>query len=93
MVRCEKVETVGEKILGSVREAVLGFSRDDAGVEQVGQIAVEGDFSEANDDADSRQGFDFTGQMGGTVADFLGLGFVAGRGRSERRNRSRRGEV
>jgi hypothetical protein len=83
MVGGEKMEAVGQKILRTVGEAVLGFSSDDAGVEQVGEIAVESDLSKANDDADARQGFNFLGEVGGTVANLLGLGLVAGRGTAD----------
>jgi hypothetical protein len=74
------MQTVGEKILGPMGEAVLGFAGDDAGLEQEGQVAVEGDLSEADDDADARQSLDLAGKVGGAVANLLGEGFVAGRG-------------
>ena len=58
---------------------------NDAGVEQVGEIAVEGDLSEADDDADARQGLDFGGKVGGAVANLLGERLVAGRGAADDR--------
>ncbi len=76
----EKMQAVGQAILGAVGEAVFGFALDDAGVEQVGEIAVEGDLSEADDDTDAREGLNFVGEVGGAVANLLGLGLVAGRG-------------
>ena len=81
----EEMQAVGKTILGAVGEAVLGFAGDDAGVEQVGEIAVEGDLSEADDDADARQGLDLGGEMGGAVANLLGEGLVAGRGAADDR--------
>ena len=66
-------------------EAVLGFASDDAGVEQIGQIAVECDLSEADDDADAGEGLDFVGQMGGAVANLLRERLVAGRGAADDR--------
>jgi hypothetical protein len=79
----EKMRAIREEVLGTVGEAVLGFAADDAGVEQVGEIAVEGDLSQADDDTDARQGLDLSGQMGGAVANLLGEGLVAGRGAAD----------
>jgi hypothetical protein len=69
--------------LGAVGEAVLGFAADDAGVEQIGEIAIEGDLSQADDDTDAWQGMDFSGQMGGAVANLLGERLVAGWGAAD----------
>lgn len=77
------MQAVGEKILGTVGEAVLGFAGDDAGVEQVSQISVEGYFSKTHDDTNARQGLNFGGQMGGAVANLLGKGLVTGRGAAD----------
>ena len=77
------MQVVGENIFGAVGEAVVGFARDDACVQQEGEIAVEGDLSEADDDADTRQGLDFSGEMGAAVANLLGEGLVAGRGAAD----------
>ena len=74
------MKAIGEKILGAVGEAVFGFVRDDVCVQQEGEIAVEGDLSEADDDSDTRQRLDFSGKMGAAVANLLGEGLVAGRG-------------
>jgi len=79
------MEAVRKIVVGAVGEAVVGFARDDAGVEKVGEVAVEGDLTEADDDADARQGLDFLGEVGGAVADLLGLRLVAGRGASNDR--------
>jgi hypothetical protein len=80
MISGEKMQTVGEKILGTVGEAVLGLAGDDAGFEQEGQVTIEGDLSEADDDTDARQGLDFGGEVRGAVADLLGERLVARRG-------------
>jgi len=80
MVCGEQVQAVGEKRVSAVGEAVVGFASDDAGFEQEGQIAVEGDLSQADYDADSRESLDLIGKMGGAVADLLGEWLVAGRG-------------
>ncbi len=74
------MQAVGEKIFGAVGEAVLGLAGDDAGFEQEGEVAIEGDLSEADDDTDARQGVNFSGKVGGAVADLLGARLVAGRG-------------
>ena len=74
------MQAVGKTIVGAVGEAVLGFAGDDAGLEQVGEIAVEGDLSQADDDADARQGVNLVGEVAGAVANLLRVGLVAGRG-------------
>ena len=74
------MEAVGKIVVGAVGEAVVGFARDDAGVEKVGEIAVEGDLTKADDDTDARQGVNLVGEVGGAVANLLGVGLVAGRG-------------
>ncbi len=71
------MQAVGKTIVGAVGEAVLGFALDDAGVEQVGEIAVESDLSEADDDTDARQRLDFSGKMSAAVANLLGQRLVA----------------
>jgi len=74
------MQAVGEKIVCSVGEAVLGFAVDDAGLEQKRKIAVEGDLSEADDDADAREGLDLGGEVCAAVANLLRVGLVSGRG-------------
>lgn len=83
MVRGEQMQAVGQKIVSAMREAVLGFSCDDAGLEEKGEIAVEGDLSEADDDANARESLNLIGEMGAAVANLLGLGLVAGRGAAD----------
>jgi hypothetical protein len=73
------MQTVGEKILGSVGEVVFRFASDDSGMQEVRKIGVEGDLSEACDNANARQSLNLCGQMGGAVADLLRKGFIAGR--------------
>jgi hypothetical protein len=80
VVRGEKMKAIGETIVGAVGEAVFRFACDDACVQQEGEIAVEGDLSEADDDLDTRQRLDFSGKMGAAVANLLGEGLIAGRG-------------
>jgi len=80
MISGEKMQTVGEEILGAVGEAILGPAGDDAGFEQEGQVTIEGDLSEADDDTDARQGLNFSGKVVGAVTYLLGERFVAGRG-------------
>jgi hypothetical protein len=80
MVGGEKMRAIGKLVVGAVGKAVFGFSGDDAGVEEMGEIAVEGDLSQADDDTDARQGVNFLSEVSGAVADLLGLRLVAGRG-------------
>ncbi len=78
------MQAVGEKILGSVGEAVFRFASDNSGMQEVRKIGVEGDLSEADDDANARQSLNLGGQMGGAVADLLRKGFIAGRCATDR---------
>jgi hypothetical protein len=77
------MEAAGEKIVRSVSEAVGGFAGDDAGLQEVGQVAVEGDLSQADDDADAGESFDFAGEVSAAVANLLRGGLVAGRGAAD----------
>ena len=77
------MEAVREQILGSVSETILRLALDGAGLEQIGEVAVESNLSEADDDADARQGLDLGGKMRGAVAEFLREGFVAGWGAAD----------
>lgn len=79
MICGEKMESVGKKILSAMRETIVGFACDDASVQQIGHVAVEGDLSQTDDDADTRERLNFIGQMDSAVANLLGLGFVARR--------------
>jgi hypothetical protein len=45
MVAAEEAQAVGQDIFGAVGEFVVGPACNDAGVEQMGEIAVPGDFS------------------------------------------------
>ncbi len=83
MVAGEQAKTVGQGVFGSVGKGVFGFSRDDAGLQEIGEVAVEGDLSEADDDADSCECFDLGGEICGAVADLLRGGLVAGRGAAD----------
>ena len=76
----QKMQSIWKQIVCAVREAVFGFSSDGAGVQQMREVAIEGDLPEADDDADARQGLDFVGEMAGAVANLLWLGLVSGRG-------------
>ncbi len=77
------MEAVWKQVLGSVGETILGFASDGAGLKQVGEVAVEGNLSEADHNADARQGFDFGGEVRSAVAEFLREGLVAGWGAAD----------
>src|ERR1700744_5516866 len=70
------MKTVGEKILGAMGKAVVGFAGDDTSVKQVGKVAVKGDLPETYDNADARERLNFIGQMDSTVANFLRKRFI-----------------
>jgi hypothetical protein len=83
MICGEKMEAVGKKILGTMGETVVGFACDDASVQQIGHVAVEGYLSQTDNDANTRESLNFIGQMDSAVANLLGLGFVAGWGTAD----------
>src|SRR5947209_745065 len=83
MIAAQKVETVRKLIDGSVRELEGGFALDDALVEEIGEIAIEGDLAERDHDAKARELADFSGEVPAAGANLLGGGFVAGRGAAD----------
>jgi hypothetical protein len=85
VVRGQKVKVVGEKVIRSVAEAVGRFAGDDASMQKVREVAVEGDLSETDDDADAWERLDFAGEVGGAVANLLRLRLVTGRGATDDR--------
>jgi len=72
------MQAVGEKILRPMREVILGFASNDAGMKQVGKVSIESDLSKTNDHADTWQRLNLAGEMGGAVANLLGQRLVAG---------------
>jgi hypothetical protein len=83
VIGSEEMETVREQILGSVGKTIFRFANNDAGLEQVGEVAVEGDLSEGDYDTDAWQGLDLGGEVRGAVAEFLWERLVAGRGAAD----------
>ena len=73
------MQTVWKKVICSVAEAIGRFACDDTGEQKMREIPVEGDLSKTDDDANTRQGLDLSGEMGGTVAYLLRLRFIVGR--------------
>jgi hypothetical protein len=72
------MQAVGQDVFGSVGEAVIGPAGDDASMEQVGEVAVPGDLSKADDDTDTRECGDFGSEVFRTVSDLLGERLVSG---------------
>jgi hypothetical protein len=85
MIAAEQGDVVGQLVLGSVAEGEGGATLDDTFVEEMRKVSVPGDLAEADDDADFGQRCDLCGEVGGTVADLLRRGFVAGRGAADDR--------
>lgn len=79
----QQMEPVGKQIVRTMREAVLGFAGNDAGVEQMREIPVEGDLAQADNDANPWQGTHLGGEMFGAVAYLLRLGLISGRGAAD----------
>ena len=71
------MQSVGQQIVGAVREGILGFAPNDAGVEEVREVAIEGNSAEADDDADAGQGLNLAGQVSSAIADLLRQGLVS----------------
>jgi hypothetical protein len=53
MVAAEEMEAIGQDVVGAVGETVVGASGYDSCVEQVGEVAIPGDFAEADNDPDA----------------------------------------
>ena len=79
VVAAEESEAARECVLGAVAECVVGAAVDLAAQQEVGEEAVPGDLSKANDDANFWQRFDLGGEMGCAVTNFLGRWLVSGR--------------
>ncbi len=80
MIAGKQVQSVRQLVLDRMTETVCGFSGDDSGVEQISQVAIEGNLAEADDDPDTRQGLHLVGEVLGTVTDLLRERLISGRG-------------
>jgi len=58
MIAGEEMQSVGKDILGAVREVVDGFASNDAGMQEMSEVSVEGYFAEADHHANARKGLD-----------------------------------
>ncbi len=83
MIAAEQGDAVGQRVLCGVGEGVGGAPGYDSLTEQVSEVAVPGDLAEADDDADLGERGNFGGEVGGTVANLLRGGLVAGRGAAD----------
>ena len=83
MVAGKQVDTVRQAVFGCVGEAVWGFSRDYAGVQQMASTTVEGYFPETHDDFDAWQCGDLCSEVLATVTNLLRERFVSGRGAAD----------
>lgn len=79
MIRGQQVQSVGKQIMRTMRKLVLGFTSYDTGVQQMREVAVEGDLSQTHNNANAWQSGDLGGKMFGAVANLLRLGLVSGR--------------
>lgn len=79
MITTEKVNAVGQAVLGGVAERVGGAAGDDPGREQVGEVAVPGNLAQTDDDADRGERGDLRGEVGCAVADLLRRGLISWR--------------
>jgi len=83
VVAREQLQAVGQRVGGAVGEAVGRAAFDDALVDEVGQVSVEGDLAQAHDDLDALELLDLGGEVGGTLTQLGGCGLVAGRGAAD----------
>jgi hypothetical protein len=70
---------VGKDVLRAVSESIFRFPGNDAHLQKIGKVAVEGDFAEANDDANAGQSLNLMGEMGRAVANLLRKRFISRR--------------
>lgn len=66
-----------------MREVVVRFAGDDAGLQEKSHVSIEGDLSEAYDDAYTWEGLDLLGEVGAAVANLLRERLVARRGAAD----------
>jgi hypothetical protein len=81
----KKMNAIRENIFGPVSKAVCGFARDNAGLQKEGEVAIEGDLAQADDDAYARQGLNFCCKMRCAVTNLLRGRFVSRRGTADDR--------
>ena len=85
MITAEKMEAVGEQVLGCVGKDVRTAALNDRGLYEVGEEAIPGNFAQAYDDAETGERGDLGGEVGGAVADLLGERLVSWRGTADDR--------
>ena len=79
----EQMDAIGQAEFGGMGEAEGQAGGDDLRVQEMGEIGVEGDPAEADDDANAGQSGDLTGEVVAAVADLLRERLVAGRSAAE----------
>jgi hypothetical protein len=79
------MQSVGEEVVSSVGEVVLGFSLYRTGVQQMREIPVEGDLAQTDHDADARQGTDLCRKVDRAVANLRRQWLVTGWGAADHR--------
>jgi len=83
VVTAEQLQAVGQGVLRAVSEDIGRLTGDDAGVEEVGEVAVPGYFAETDDDTDAGQVGYLRGEVDAAVAYFFGSRFIAGWGTTD----------
>ena len=83
VIAAEEGNAVGQMVFSTVREGECGATFDDSLPEEMCEVAVPGDFSEADDDADFGEGGHLGGEVGGAVANLVRGGLVAGWGATD----------
>jgi len=66
-----------------MREVIVRFAVDDAGLQKKGHVPIESDLSEAHHDAHAREGLDLLGEMGAAVANLLRERLITGWGAAD----------
>ena len=78
MVTGEEPAVARDRVFDGVAEDERTAAVELAGAEEMGDDAIEGDFAETEDDAETSEGGDFLIEVRGAGGDLRGEGFVAG---------------
>jgi|SRR5665213_1446215 len=70
------MHSIRKKVFRAVSEPIRRFTGNDAHLQKIGEVAVEGYFAEAYDDANARQSLNLIGKMRGAVANLLREGLI-----------------
>lgn len=79
MIAAKQMHPIRQPIANSVREAIRGLALDDTLRDEVGEVAVKGNLSQADNDAKACELAKLSSEVRGAVANLLRSGLVAWR--------------